>query len=201
MDSQKLAQFSPTLPPFYEALSAACARFEIDDGLRLQHFLAQWAHETGGFKRLSENLNYSADGLQATFRKYFPTAELAAEYARQPEKIANRVYASRMGNGDEGSGDGWKFRGRGWPQLTGKDNYRRASIYLHNDAGVFLREPDLVAASPACVDVAGWFWQENNLNRWADMDDIEQVTRRVNGGLTGLEDRKRLLALAREIGL
>jgi putative chitinase len=148
-------------------------------------FLSQLAHESGNFQFTSENLNYSADALRRVFGKYFPTDAEAQEYARQPERIANRVYANRMGNGDESSGDGWKYRGRGLIQLTGKDNYAAFSLEAKNNA---LQNPDLVAEPEMAVESAGWFWATNRLNQIADTGDVKAVRRRVNGGFNGLED-------------
>jgi putative chitinase len=158
--------------------------------IRAAHFFAQTSHETGGFKAFSENLNYSAQGLQGIFGKYFP-GTLEESYARQPEKIANRVYASRMGNGDEASGDGWKFRGRGALQLTGKANYEAFAKYLGNNE--VLENPDLVATKYS-FESAMFFFERNKL--WAICDQgindaaILALTKRINGGTHGLEDRK-----------
>ena len=158
--------------------------------IRAAHFFAQTSHETGGFKAFSENLNYSAQGLQGIFGKYFP-GTLEESYARQPEKIANRVYASRMGNGDEASGDGWKYRGRGALQLTGKANYEAFAKYLGNNE--VLENPDLVATKFA-FESAMFFFERNKL--WTICDQgindaaILALTKRINGGTHGLEDRK-----------
>jgi len=158
--------------------------------IRAAHFFAQTSHETGGFKAFSENLNYSAQGLQGIFGKYFP-GTLEESYARQPEKIANRVYASRMGNGDEASGDGWKFRGRGALQLTGKANYEAFAKYLGTNE--VMENPDLVATKFA-FESAMFFFERNKL--WAICDKgindaaILELTKRINGGTHGLEDRK-----------
>jgi putative chitinase len=157
--------------------------------VRAAHFFAQTAHETGGFKLFSENLNYSADGLQKIFGKYFP-GTLEESYAKQPEKIANRVYASRMGNGDEKSGDGWKFRGRGALQLTGKDNYKAFSDYLKKPE--IMTNPDLVATTYS-FESAMFFFDKNKL--WSICDQgindaaILALTKRINGGTHGLADR------------
>lgn len=162
---------------------------EVNTPLRLAHFFAQIHHESN-LKPISENLNYSAEALQRVFRKYFPTEKLAKEYARQPEKIANRVYANRMGNGDEASGDGWKYRGRGFIQVTGKNNYNALSDYT----GIcYVGNPDLLLTEADSMISALWFWKVNNLNRWADQDDVREVTRRINGGFNGLEHRTQLL--------
>jgi putative chitinase len=156
------------------------------------HFFAQTSHETGGYKLFSENLNYSAEGLQKTFGKYF-TKELATSYAKQPEKIANRVYSSRMGNGDEASGDGWKYRGRGALQLTGKDNYIAFSKYLNKPE--IITNPDLVATDYS-FDSAMFFFDKNKLwsicDKGVDDTTILALTKRINGGTNGLEDRKHL---------
>ena len=158
--------------------------------IRAAHFFAQTSHETGGFKAFSENLNYSAQGLQGIFGKYFP-GTLEESYARQPEKIANRVYADRMGNGNEASGDGWKFRGRGALQLTGKANYEAFAKYLGNNE--VMENPDLVATKYS-FESAMFFFERNKL--WAICDQgindaaILALTKRINGGTHGLEDRK-----------
>jgi putative chitinase len=159
---------------------------------RAAHFFAQTAHESGNFKAFSENLNYSAKGLRGIFGKYFPTDALARAYERQPQKIANRVYANRMGNGPESSGDGWKFRGRGPLQLTGKDNYRAFGKYIGREQEV-LDNPDLVATELG-FESALWFFDANKL--WSICDQgindaaILTLTKRINGGTHGLEDRK-----------
>ena len=157
---------------------------------RTAHFFGQTAHETGGFKAFSENLNYGAKGLLGTFKKYFPTEALAQQYERNPEKIANRVYASRMGNGDEASGDGWKYRGRGALQLTGKSNYQLFSDYLKNPE--IMTNPDLVASEFA-FESAIFFFDKNKLwdicDKGVNKDTILALTKRINGGTHGLEDR------------
>ncbi len=167
----------------------------IDTPLRAAHFIAQVAHESGSLHFTAENLNYSARGLRVAFDKYFPSPELAEVYGRKPEKIANRVYANRMGNGPEESGDGWKFRGRGLIQLTGRDNYHRCG----KDLGLDLEnKPDQVADNPeVSVKVARWYWKTKDLNRYADADDLRGITRRINGGLNGLEARKQFLQRAK----
>ncbi len=164
------------------------ARFNITSNLRLAHFLAQCSHESGNFKVVNENLNYSADGLKRIFGKYFP-GETAAAYARQPEKIANRVYSSRMGNGDEASGEGWKFRGRGYIQLTGKSNYSKFDGFVSDD---ILSNPDLVATKYPLASAA-FFFNSNSLWSICDLGSDEatvaKVSKRVNGGTIGLADR------------
>lgn len=165
------------------------ARFGITNNLRLAHFLSQCGHESGGWKAVRENLNYSAKGLQGIFKKYFPTPTLALAYERQPEKIANRVYANRMGNGDEHSGDGYKYRGRGYIQLTGKDNYKKFDATVPED---ITNNPDLVATQYPLASAA-FFFNSNKL--WSICDQgatptvVTAVTKRVNGGTIGLQDR------------
>lgn len=165
-------------------------KFAINTPLRLCHFLAQTGHESGGFKVTTENLNYSAAGLASIFKKYF-TPESAEEYKRKPEKIANIVYANRMGNGNQASGDGWKHRGRGYIQLTGKDNYAAFDKAVEDD---ILANPDLVATKYPLLSAA-WFWSKNGLNAIADKGStdevITKVTKKINGGVIGLEDRKK----------
>ena len=162
-------------------------RNDINTPVRQAMFLSQLAHESGSFRAVEENLNYSVEALRRVFRKYFPDDEIAAQYARQPEKIANRVYANRMGNGEESSGDGWKYRGRGLIQLTGKDNYTAFSLQANNEAII---KPELVAQPELAAESAGWFWMLNGLNRLADTGDVKAVTRRINGGFNGLADRE-----------
>ena len=163
-------------------------KFEINTPLRLAHFLAQAGHESGGFKALNENLNYGAKGLLGTFAKYF-TPETAALYERKPEKIANLVYANRMGNGDKASGDGYRFRGRGYIQLTGKDNYSAFDKTVDEN---ILENPDLVATKYPLASAA-WFFHKNGLQKIADEGAtdlvVTKVTKRVNGGTIGLPDR------------
>jgi putative chitinase len=165
------------------------AKFGINTPLRLAHFLAQCGHESGGFKLTNENLNYSADGLKKIFPKYFAQAGLAESYARQPEKIASRVYGGRMGNGNESTKEGFKFRGRGYIQLTGKSNYSEFDKFVDDD---ILANPDLVATKYPLLSAA-WFFHKNGLNAIADKgaDDatVTAVTKRVNGGTIGLPDR------------
>jgi putative chitinase len=170
-------------------LKAAMAFYKMTPE-RTAHFFAQTAHETGGFKAFSENLNYSADGLQKIFGKYFPGV-LEESYARQPEKIANRVYADRMGNGTESSGDGWKYRGRGALQLTGKSNYKAFSDYLKNP--LIMEQPDLVAGELS-FESAMFFFERNKLweicDKGVNKDTILALTKRINGGTHGLADRE-----------
>lgn len=171
-------------------LKAAAAHYKLNKN-RAAHFFAQCAHESGNWKATSENLNYGAKGLRGIFGKYFPTDALAKAYERQPAKIANKVYGNRMGNGPESSGDGWKFRGRGFLQLTGHDNYKALSQYINRPD--VMENPDLVAGELA-IESALWFFDRNKL--WGICDQgvndaaILALTKRINGGTHGLEDRK-----------
>jgi putative chitinase len=164
-------------------------KFGLTTGLRLAHFLAQAGHESGGFRVVNENLNYSAKGLQGIFKKYFPSEAVALDYAKKPQKIANRVYGGRMGNGNEASGDGFKFRGRGYIQLTGRDNYTAFGKSIDKPIE---ETPDLVATEYALASAA-WFWSKNGLNKIADTGAtdaaVTMITKRVNGGTIGLADR------------
>ena len=161
--------------------------YQINTPKRVASFLAQCGHESGGFVFISENLNYSASGLMRVFPKYFPNQDIANAYAKNPQKIANRVYASRMGNGDEASGDGYAYRGRGILQLTGKDNYFwfAASLEITPQQAAEYLETFEGAAQSAC-----WFWETNKLNALADANDFVTMTKRINGGTIGLKDRE-----------
>jgi putative chitinase len=165
------------------------AKFQINTPLRLAHFLAQCGHESGGFRLTKENLNYSAKGLAGTFKKYFPTEAAAKPYERQPVKIANKVYGNRMGNGPESSGEGAKFCGRGYIQLTGKENYTAFGKSINED---ILSNPDKVASDYALLSAA-WFFSKNGLHKMADEGStdtvVTKITKRVNGGTIGLADR------------
>jgi len=186
---KQLLPKNPYVDHWYDALSKLLPDYEINTPKRIAAFIAQCSHESGGFTALKENLNYKPATLRKLFSKYFPNDALAEEYCAKPNKqeaIASRIYASRMGNGDEASGDGYKYCGRGLIQLTGKSNYiafadsleitpEEASNYLATFEG---------AAQSAC-----WFWESNNLNQWADKGDILTLTKRINGGTIGLEDR------------
>jgi putative chitinase len=167
-------------------LQFTCEKFDINTSERIAGFLAQIGHESGGLRFTSENLNYRAEALTRVWPSRFPPG-VAESYAMQPEKIANRAYADRMGNGDEASGDGWKYRGRGLIQLTGADNYAAFSLDADNEA---LVNPDLVAEPELAALSAGWFWNKNGLNALADAKDIVGMSRRINGGTNGLDDRQ-----------
>jgi putative chitinase len=162
--------------------------YQINTPRRIAAFMAQCGHESGGFVFLSENLNYSAQGLMRTFAKYFPDQSTAMAYARNPEKIANRVYANRMGNGSEASGDGFRYRGRGLIQVTGKDNYFwfASSLEITPEEAAEYMQTFEGAAQSAC-----WYWETASLNKLADAGDILTMTKRINGGTIGLEDRKK----------
>jgi putative chitinase len=188
---KQLLPKNPYVEQWHNALEQLLPEYEINTPQRIAAFIAQCAHESGGFTALKENLNYKAATLRKIFPKYFPDEDTAQHYANLPNKqqaIANKVYANRMGNGDENSGDGFRYCGRGLIQLTGKDNYtwfaaslsipvEEASEYLQTFEG---------AAQSAC-----WFWETNKLNQWADAGDIVTLTKRINGGTIGLEDRKK----------
>lgn len=179
---------NPYLDQWCQALNTILPEYGINTAERVAAFVAQCAHESGGFKFLTENLNYKAASLRKVFPKYFPTDELAAAYEKQPERIANRIYANRMGNSDEASGDGWRYRGRGLIQLTGHDNY----AFFAGSLGIPVEEAaEYLQTFEGAVQSACFFWEQNNLNQWADKRDILTLTKRINGGTIGLEDRKK----------
>lgn len=192
-DLKQIIGNNPYADHWHNAICKICPEYEINTKERLAAFLAQCAHESGNFKFLSENLNYRWESLRKVFPKYFPTDDLAKQYEKKAEMIANRVYASRMGNGDEASGDGWRYRGRGLIQLTGRDNYFWFSASLEipvEEAAEYL------GTFEGAVQSACWFWETNKLNQWADQKDILTLTKRINGGVIGLEDRKKHYAHA-----
>jgi len=174
---------NPYLDYWYNALSEILPVYEINTPQRVAAFIAQCAHESGGFKFLKENLNYRAESLIKTFPKYFPDMATAKSYEKQPEKIANRVYSNRMGNSDESSGDGFRYLGRGLIQLTGKNNY---TIFA---ASIDDQIPEYLQTFEGAVQSACWFWEQNNLNKEADAGDIKTMTKKINGGFIGLDDR------------
>lgn len=182
------------LEGYLEPLNTVAEYYEMNvNPARLAGFLAQTAHESGGYTAIKENLNYSAKGLRGTFGKYFSNDDIANQYAKKPEKIANRVYANRMKNGDESSGDGYRFCGRGLIQLTGRDNYTKFA----NDLGMSLEDTIAYLETPnGAVASAGWFWDNNKLNQYCDSGDFVTLTKRINGGTIGLEDRKHHYELA-----
>jgi len=191
MPNVSLTSATDYLTPLVEALDEA----GINTPARISAFLAQLGHESADFKFMEENLNYSADALVKVFPKYF-NATTAAQYARQPQKIASKVYGGRMGNGPEATGDGWKYRGRGPIQLTGKDNYKAFTEAVGKKYGVdFVANPDLLAQPKWGFKAAAWYWTTRNLNALADQGNFDQITYRINGGYKGKEDRdKRFLA-------
>ena len=189
LSREQLAQLlpgNPYLDHWYHALEQALPDYDINTPQRVAAFIAQCAHESGGFRALKENLNYRAVTLRKVFPKYFPDDATAAAYAQQPEKIANRVYGNRMGNGDEASGDGFRYCGRGLIQLTGKQNYQNFANSIETPVEDI---PEFLATFEGAVQSACWFWEANNLNQWADKNDILTLTKRINGGTIGLEDR------------
>lgn len=186
----KLQSLSTRIPSrVLSEIPLVMEKFSISNPLRLAHFLSQCAHESGNFRFVTENLNYSAAGLRTVFGKYFRDEATAKAFERKPERIANRVYSSRMGNGNEASGDGWKFRGRGYIQLTGKSNYAELDKIVEED---ILANPELVATKYPLMSAA-FFFEKNRLwslcDRGAAREDVIALTRRVNGGTNGLEDR------------
>ena len=198
-----------TAEKWVEAVAAACKEFNINTPQRIAGFLSQCAHESGGFERLQENLNYSADGMAGIWPRRFAVLgadgkpvkkdgknqpnKFALALHRKPEMIANVVYSGRMGNGPTESGEGWLYRGRGLKQLTGKDNHRACSAGLGVD---LVANPDLLLEPVYAARSAAWFWATNKCNNFADAGDIEGLTKRINGGLIGIEDRKKRYASA-----
>jgi len=200
IEASQIMAISPTCKPevaegLAQCLPAVLEKYAISTPLRVAHFLAQTAHESEGFTHFVENLDYSASGLENTFPKEFRTVKVA-DYARNPEKIANRVYANRMGNGDEASGDGWKFRGRGMIQLTGLENYEAFSKHSGKDA---IQDPDLFSTVEGAAESAAWYWLQRDINKPADEDDVVMVTKLINGGTLGLDERRKLLEIAKRV--
>ena len=189
LTQRQLAQIiagNPHVEHWFEVLDQLLDDYEINTPRRVAAFLAQCAHESNNFVFIKENLNYRAASLVKTFAKYFPDDATAAQYANKPEKIANRVYANRMGNGNEASGDGYRFCGRGLIQVTGRDNY----TLFAGSLGIPVEEAsDYLATFEGAAQSACWFWETNNLNRYADSGDIKGMTRVINGGYIGLENR------------
>ena len=191
LSKNQLAQLIPGNPyidHWHHALEQALPDYDINTPQRIAAFIAQCAHESGGFKFLKENLNYKAESLCRVWPRLFPNIDIARQYAQQPEKIANRAYGSRMGNGPEESGDGWKYCGRGLIQLTGKQNYQNFADSIETPVEDV---PEFLATFEGAVQSACWFWEANNLNQFADKGDILTMTKRINGGTLGLEDRKK----------
>lgn len=180
---------NPYIDYWYSALEQLLPDYDINTPQRVAAFVAQCAHESGNFRVLKENLNYKAVTLRKIFPKYFPTDAIAAQYAALPNKqeaIANKVYGGRMGNGPEETGDGFRYCGRGLIQLTGKNNYEAFAMSIETPVEEI---PEYLATFEGAAQSACWFWETNNLNKWADTGDIKELTRRINGGYIGLEDR------------
>jgi len=188
---KQLLPKNPYVEHWHHALEQLFPDYDINTPKRMAAFIAQCSHESGGFMVLKENLNYKAATLRKIFPKYFPNDQIAQDYASRPNKqvaIASKVYANRMGNGDEASQDGWKFCGRGLIQLTGKSNYQAFADSLEMDINDV---PEYLATFEGAAQSACWFWETNKLNQWADAGDILTLTKRINGGTIGLEDRKK----------
>jgi len=186
---EQLAQIIPKNPYkdyWYHALEQALPDYDINTPPRVAAFLAQCAHESGSFVFLQENLNYKAESLMRVWPKYFPNMDIARQYAHKPEMIANRAYGGRMGNGPEETGDGWKFCGRGLIQLTGRNNYQSFADSIETPIEDI---PHFLATFEGAVQSACWFWENNNLNKWADQGDMLTLTKKINGGTLGLDDR------------
>ena len=200
MNTEQLAKILKMKPAkageWIDAINATFEKFDISTPERQACFLGQCAHESGGFTALSENLNYSASSLCRVWPKRFPTVTDGQNYERNPQKIANKVYANRMGNGDEESGEGFAYRGRGLIQLTGKSNYEACGEAIGVD---LVSNPDLVATPEYAALSAGWFWDKNHLNKFADANDMEGLTKKINGGTHGIEDRVARTQLALDI--
>lgn len=171
-------------PKWLEWLNFTCRKYEIVTNIRKAHFVAQLSHESNWFRNLEENLNYSANGLMSIWGSRFPDLAIAQQYARNPQKIANKVYGGRMGNTEEG--DGWKFHGRGLIQLTGRENYKRCGDAIGID---LTASPELLLTEKYACLSAGWYWNKKGLNELADANDYEGITKRINGGMTGAMDR------------
>lgn len=189
LSERHLREFLPKnnyVSDWYNALSILLPQYDINTPMRVAAFLAQCGHESGGFIFLRENLNYRAETLLRQWPKRFPTMEIAKMYERKPEMIANRAYANRMGNGDEASGDGWRYCGRGLIQLTGKDNYQDFADSIETPIEEI---PEYLATFEGATQSACWFWDSRSLYKEADVADIKTMTKKINGGLIGLEDR------------
>lgn len=195
LTTQDLTTFAPAAATYLNGLNDACDHFQISTPRRIRYFLSQCAHESNGFRFVEENLNYGAEGLLATFPSHFDASNVN-DYARQPIKIADRVYALRMGNGDEASGDGWTYRGRGLIQLTGRASYTACGAAMNLD---FVETPDLLTQPYYAALSAGWFWGSRMLNKYADALDFQGATRVINGGLNGLPDRLQWLEKAQAV--
>ena len=194
MKPEQLTQLGIDAARWYTPLIDMFARYNINTTQRQASFIGQCQHESNNFRTLEENLHYSADGLMRTWPSRFPSADVAQQYANNPEKIANKVYAGRMGNTEEG--DGWKYHGRGVIQLTGRENYERCGTAISAD---LINQPQLLVEPYYAVLSAGWFWNKLGLNDLADAQEYGQMTRRINGGTLGLEDRIAKITKAKQI--
>jgi putative chitinase len=191
LSQAQLAQLIPGNPyvdHWHHALEQALPDYDINTPPRVAAFIAQCAHESGGFRFLKENLNYKAESLSRVWPKYFKDPAVAKQYAHNQEAIANRAYANRMGNGSEASGDGWRFCGRGLIQLTGRSNYQAFADSIETNIEDI---PEYLATFEGAVQSACWFWESNNLIKWADAGDILTLTKKINGGVLGLADRQK----------
>lgn len=184
----KILTGNPYLDYWYSALSRCLPDYDINTTKRIAAFMAQTCHESGNYRFLKENLNYRAESLTRVWPRHFPNIEIAKQYANKPELIANKAYSNRMGNGDEASGDGWKYCGRGLIQLTGKSNYQRFADSIETPVEDI---PAYLETFEGAVQSACWFWETNNLNALADIGDIVTMTKRINGGTIGLADRQK----------
>jgi putative chitinase len=191
-----IGETDANLDAFTAPINNAAERFGINTPKRLSAFIAQLAHETGSLRSIEENLNYSAEKLLEVFPRYFKDLATAQKYARKPEAIANRVYANRLGNGDEASGDGWKYRGRGLFQTTGKANYIRVGKALGLDLVTY---PALLCKPENAALAAGFYWSDNGLSKPADVEDIKTITKKINGGYNGYTDRLKYWLIARKV--
>ena len=191
MKPEQLTQLGIDAATWYTPLIDMFARYNINTTQRQASFIGQCQHESNNFRTLEENLHYSADGLMRTWPSRFPSADVAQQYANNPEKIANKVYAGRMGNTEEG--DGWKYHGRGVIQLTGRENYERCGTAISAD---LINQPQLLVEPHYAALSAGWFWNKKGLNALADAQDYDTMTKRINGGLNGQDDRKAKIAKA-----
>lgn len=185
---RQLLPGNPYIDNWYHALEQCLPEYDINTPRRVAAFIAQCAHESGNFKFLKENLNYKAASLMKVWPRYFPTMEIAQQYAGKQEMIANRAYGGRMGNGPEATGDGWRFCGRGLIQLTGRNNYQAFADSIETNINDI---PQYLQTFEGAVQSACWFWENNNLNQWADAGDILTLTKRINGGTLGLADRQK----------
>ena len=200
LSAEAIQAVAPKCPTEWATALVKCmADANITTPPRIAMFIAQCAHESAGFTRFEENLNYSANGLMATWPKRFPNLSIALLYARDPEKIANRVYGNRLGNGDEKSGHGWLYRGRGAIQITGRENYKAAGDAIRYP---LLSMPHEAAQPPVGAAVGAWFWRSRGLNAIADentADSFLRITKKINGGTRGLADRERWLSIAQSV--